>query len=145
MTASTSESFRLEDAPMADDRTAGWHFVKDRGDVFQSVEGAWFLTSPEAVQFAHRHPEIFSSARAFDILASPVPLIPIAVDPPDHKKYRRVLDPMLAPRVINAMDDELRAQVRDLILAFADKGECDVVTDLGRLYPAQVFLTLFGM
>ncbi|MEY2570149.1 MAG: hypothetical protein QOE63_499, partial [Acidimicrobiaceae bacterium] len=57
----------------------------------------------------------------------------------------KVLDPMLAPRVINEMEDELRRQVGELIDAFADKGSCDIVADLARLYPTQVFLTLFGL
>jgi cytochrome P450 len=139
------ETFRFEDAPMAKDRAAGWGFVRSAGDVVAAVDGTWLLTSPDAVQFAHRHPEIFSSARAFDGLGSPVPLIPIAIDPPDHVRYRRVLDPMLAPKVINTMEDSLRAQARELIEAFADNGSCDGVAELARLYPTQVFLTLFGM
>ena len=57
----------------------------------------------------------------------------------------RVLDPMLAPRIVNAMEDDLRAQIRDLVRAFAAKGECDVVRDIARLYPTQVFLTVFGL
>jgi cytochrome P450 len=138
-------SIRYDDAPMETDRTDGWRFIREGGDVFQSKDGVWYLTSPEAVQFAHRNPKIFSSASAFDGLMSPVPLIPIAIDPPDHKRFRRILDPMLAPRVIDEMQDELRMQVRELIGAFADKGSCDVVADLGRLYPTQVFLTLFGL
>jgi cytochrome P450 len=129
---------------MAADRTAGWAYFRQAGDVFE-YDGAWFLTSPEAVQYAHRHPELFSSARAFDMLGSPLPLIPIASDPPDHVRYRRILDPMLAPRVVNAMEDELRRQVGDLIDAFADKGQCEIMADLARLYPTQVFLTLFGL
>jgi cytochrome P450 len=142
---SMATEFRLHDAPMAADRAEGWRFVRNEGDVFLGDNDVWFLTSPEAVQFAHRNPKIFSSAKAFDFLMSPVPMIPIAVDPPDHKRFRRILDPMLAPRVIDAMQDDLRLQVRDLISKFADKGECDVVQDLARLYPTQVFLTLFGM
>ena len=109
------------------------------------ADGTWYLTSHEAVRFAHRHPEIFSSAKAFDVLGSPVPLIPIATDAPDHVRYRRILDPMLAPRVINQMEDDLRAQVRELIKVFAGRGSCDIVNDLARLYPTQVFLTLFGL
>jgi cytochrome P450 len=145
MTTTTSASFRLEDAPMAADRTLGWRFVSDAGDVFQAANGTWFLTSAEAVQFAQRNPEIFSSGRAYDVLSSPVPLIPLAIDPPAHLKYRKVLDPMLAPRVINAMEDTLRAQIRDLVSAFSARGTCDIVDDVARLYPTQVFLTLFGM
>jgi cytochrome P450 len=139
------ETFRLEDAPMAKDRAAGWGFVRAAGDVIHTADDTWLLTSPEAVQFAHRHPEIFSSARAFDGLGSPVPLIPIAIDPPEHLRYRRVLDPMLAPRVINTMEESLRAQARQLIKTFVARGSCDAVADLARLYPTQVFLTLFGM
>lgn len=142
---SDTSTFDIRDAPMRRDRSTGWRFVRDAGDVFQAADGQWFLTSPEAVDFAHRHPEIFSSAKAFDGLGSPVPLIPIAVDPPEHKRFRKVLDPMLAPRVINAMEGSLREQVRELIAAFAHRGSCDAVDELARLYPTQVFLTLFGL
>ncbi|MCU1594924.1 MAG: vdh1, partial [Frankiales bacterium] len=105
-----AESFLLADAPMAKDRGAGWQCVRDAGAVIQTADGSWLLTSPEAVQFAHHHPELFSSARAFDSLGSPVPLVPIAVDRPEHTRYRQLLDPMLAPKVINGMEDDLRAQ-----------------------------------
>lgn len=137
--------FRLADAPMQHDRTAGWRFVREAGDVFQADDGTWFLTSPQAVEFAHRNPDLFASGPAFEALASPVPLIPIAVDPPDHVRFRRILDPMLAPRVINELDGELRAQVGELVDAVVAGGECDVVRDIARLYPTQVFLTLFGL
>ena len=141
----TTGSFRFSDAPMRRDRSVGWRYVRQAGDVFQDADGTWYLTSLEAVQFAHRNPDIFSSARAFDELGSPVPLIPLAVDPPDHVRYRRVLDQMLAPRVVNALEDSLRAQIRGLIAAFSHKGTCDVMDDIARLYPTQVFLTLFGL
>jgi cytochrome P450 len=137
--------FRFEDAPMRTDRAAGWRYVRDAGDVFQGADGVWYLTTAESVRVAQRHPEVFSSARAFDSLGSPVPLIPIAVDPPDHVRYRRFLDPLFAPRVVNPMEESLRAQARELIAAFAGRGECDIVDDLARLYPTQVFLTMFGM
>ena len=141
----TRDAFRFDEAPMASDRTTGWRYVRAAGPVFEGPDGVWYLTSAEAARFAQRHPDVFSSARAFDSLGSPVPLIPIAVDPPDHVRFRRVLDPLFAPRVVNVMEDSLRAQAHDLIAAFADRGECDVVDDLARLYPTQVFLTMFGM
>jgi cytochrome P450 len=134
----------MPSAPMALDRTEGWRYVRAPGEVYER-DGAWYLTSLEAVRFAHQHPEIFSSAEAFASLGSPVPLIPIAVDRPDHVRYRRILDPLFAPRVVNRLDDELRRQVRDIIAGFAGRGACDVVADLAELYPTQVILTLFGM
>ncbi len=139
-------TFRLEDVPMARDRTSAFRFVSSSGEVFQAADGSWMLTSAEAVRFAQHHPEIFSSAGATQAASGiPMPMVPVAIDRPEHTKYRRILDPMFSPRVINAMEDDLRAQIRDLIAAFADKGECDIVADVAQLFPAQVFLTFFGL
>ncbi len=134
----------FEAAPLTFDRAEGWRYFRAPGEVYQR-DGIWFLTSHAAVRFAHQHPEIFSSAKAFDNLGSPVTLIPLAVDPPDHVRYRRLLDPLFAPRVIGAIEPELRRQVREIIGAFADRGSCDVMEDLANLFPTQVFLTLFGL
>ena len=131
-------------APMALDRAAGWRYFREPGEVYQR-DGMWFLTSVPAVRFAHQHPEIFSSARAFDNLASPVPLIPLAVDPPDHVRYRRLLDPLFAPRVINDIEPELRRQAREIIEQFVHDGHCDVVETIAKLYPTQVIMTMFGL
>ncbi len=130
---------------MAKDRTVGCRFVRSFGDVFQAEDGTWVLTSAEAVHFAHRHPEIFSSKDTFGSNGLPIPLIPVAIDPPAHVKYRRILDPMLAPRMVNAMEDELRAQIRDIVVALAGKGQCEAMAEIAKLYPTQVFLTLFGL
>jgi cytochrome P450 len=37
------------------------------------------------------------------------------------------------------------AKLGVLIDAFVGRGSCDVIADLARLYPTQVFLTLFGL
>jgi len=104
------------------------------------------LTSAAAVEFAAKRPEIFSSAKAFDRLGSPVPLIPIAIDPPDHTRFRRILDPFFGPRRMAEREAELRRQAGELIDAIVADGEyCDVVPDLATPFPTQVFLTLFGL
>ena len=43
-----------------------------------------------------RDAEVFSSADLVD-QGNIRPLIPLAIDPPDHKRYRRLLDPLFAP------------------------------------------------
>jgi cytochrome P450 len=131
-------------APMLFDRTEGWAYIRRPGEVYEA-DGKWYLTSSEAVSFAQHNPEIFSSARAYDAISSLITLLPLAVDPPKHAQYRRVLDPMLSPKVINSMEDSLRAQVGDLIDVFADRGECDAVKELAELFPTQAILTLFGL
>src|SRR5258708_20670809 len=99
------EEFHPEHAPMAFDRSAGWAYFRNAGEVVQG-EGAWFLTSADAVQYAHHHPELFSSARAFDFLGSPLPMIPLASDPPAHVRYRRGVCPSVGPRALTVTEDE---------------------------------------
>jgi cytochrome P450 len=141
----TTNPPRLENLPMVADRAAAWDQMRSWGDVFQDAEGTWYITSIEAVQLAARQPEIFSSARAWDFQSTDVRQIPSSIDPPEHARYRRLLDPMLRPAIIGQLEPELRRQVAELIDAFASRGHCDIVAELAALYPTQVFLTLYGL
>lgn len=81
-------ALNINDLPFAADRTRAWRELREAGEAVSSGDEI-ILTSAEAVEFAAKRPEIFSSARAFDRLGSPVPLVPIAIDPPDHTRFRR--------------------------------------------------------
>jgi cytochrome P450 len=144
-TSKPSEPFDYWSMPMQVDRGVGWGKVRSYGEVFQDVDGVYYLTSPTAISYATKHPEVFASGPAFAFLGSPVPLVPLAIDPPDHRRFRKVLDPLLAPRVVNALENTLRHQIADLVARVAATGRCDVMADIARLYPTSVFLTLFGM
>ena len=73
------------------------------------------------------------------------PLIPLQIDPPDHVKYRKILDPLFAPRHMAALEAPVAALVNELIDAFVDRGECDFSTEFSVPLPSQVFLTLLGL
>lgn len=130
-------------ARVHENRSAAWDYLRNPGEVYRAGE-TWYLTSYEAVRFAQKHPEIFSSARAFEGIGQLVSLIPVAIDPPDHARYRRVLDPMLSPKRMERIEASLRGQVRGHIDAFAGAGHCDIVAGLARKFPTQAIFTLFG-
>src|SRR6202790_4734271 len=134
----------LKRRPFATDRTRAWRELREAGEAVTSGEEV-VLTSAEAVELAAKRPEIFSWARAFDRVGSPVPLVPIAIDPPDHTRFRRMLDPFFSPKKMAEREHELRRQAGELIDAIVAKGECDVVADLATPFPSQGFLTLFGL
>jgi cytochrome P450 len=134
----------INDLPFAHDRSRAWRELREGGEVVTSGEEI-VLTSAEAVEFAAKRPQIFSSAKAFDVLGSPVPLVPIAIDPPDHTRFRRMLDPFFSPKKMAEREPELRRQAGELIDAIVAKGECEVMRDLATPFPSQVFLTLFGL
>src|SRR6202161_4504490 len=122
-------TLNINDLPFAEDRTRAWRELREAGEAVSSGEEI-VLTSAEAVEFAAKRPEIFSSAKAFDRLGSPVPLVPIAIHPPDHTPFRRMLASLFSPNRRAEGKPELRRQAGDLIDAIVAKGECEVVADL---------------
>ncbi len=142
--AKPSGTVSLDDLPLAHNRTAGWNALRASGEVVE-CDDAFALTSIEAITQACKNPEIFSSARAFDMLGSPLPLVPIAIDPPEHARFRRILDGFFAPKRLRLMEPTLRAQAGQIIDGLVAQGTCEAVADFAIPYPTQVFLTLFGL
>jgi cytochrome P450 len=130
--------------PMADDRGAGWQALRDAGPVVV-MNGAYYLTRRDDVLRALRDPALFSSKKAFDILGSPLPLVPIAYDPPEHTRFRHILQPFFAPNVLAGLLPSLQQQAIDIVDAAGAQGQCEVMADIAIPYPSQVFLTLFGL
>jgi cytochrome P450 len=133
-----------DEAPMSEGRAEAMEYLRGPGDVYKAGE-TWYITSYEGVRYAQTHPEVFSSAHAFDFVSAAIQLVPIAIDPPDHKRYRRMLDPLFGPKRIDQIEPDLRAQVGAHIEAFAPAGKCDIVADLAFKYPTQAILTLLGL
>jgi cytochrome P450 len=132
------------DLPMAADRGAGWKALRDAGRVVL-VDGWFYISHREDVLAALRNPGLFSSKKAFDVLGSPLPLVPIAFDPPDHTRFRKILQPFFSPHTLSQMLPSLQEQAIDIIDRAIAKGTCEVVADIAIPYPSQVFLTLFGL
>lgn len=98
-----------------------------------------------AVEYALTHPEEFSSGMEAVDLGQSVPLIPLQVDPPEHRKYRRLLDPIFAPRRMNVLEPDITRMVNELIDGFIDQGSCDFAADFAVPLPSSVFLKLVGL
>lgn len=60
-------------------------------------DGWYALTRREDVLAALRNPNVFSSKKAFEVVGSPLPLVPAAFDPPEHTRFRRILHPFFGP------------------------------------------------
>jgi cytochrome P450 len=103
------------------------------------------LTGRAAIDDAFRDPETFSSNMSAVDLKNIRPLIPLQIDPPDHKKYRKILDPIFAPRQMALLEVPVTQLVNDLIDGFIARGEVDFAKEFSVPFPSQVFLTLLGL
>jgi cytochrome P450 len=136
----------LETLPFAHDRDTAWHMLLAPGKVAVSDAGVYFISGADVVEEAATHPELFSSQGAFDLVGSPYPMVPIAFDPPEHSRFRRVLDKFFGPRRMAERAPELREQVGELIDQIMASGDsAEVMSALAIPFPSQVFLTLFGL
>ncbi|HET9875282.1 MAG TPA: cytochrome P450, partial [Mycobacterium sp.] len=73
------------------------------------------------IEMALKHTDLFSSNMDAVDLGNQRPLIPLQVDPPEHAKYRRVLDPLFTPREMARREPQVTALVNEMIDGFADR------------------------
>ena len=106
----------------------------------------WVLTRHSLLQEAYTTPDSFSSERA-DLAAMGIDwkLNPLEYDPPEHHKYRRLLNPLFTPRAVSTMDEPVKAVCDDLIAGFRDKQSCEFIGEFAEKFPSYVFLDLLGM
>ncbi len=116
------------------------------GSPVMRVDGVGVIVSSRAgVDELLRNPDTYSSNMSAHDLKTKRPLIPLQVDPPDHRKYRKLLDPLFAPQRMKAHGEPTIRLVNDLIDQFIDDGEIDFVTQFSTPFPSQVFLSMFGL
>ncbi|MGH3439020.1 MAG: cytochrome P450 [Pseudonocardiaceae bacterium] len=93
------------------------------------ADGGYYLISRyEDVRWVCEHPEIFSSAQP-GLRGVPVRVIPIDVDPPDHRLYRKFLNGYFSRSFLLRYEEQMRKIARDAIAGFIDKGGLEVVSD----------------
>jgi cytochrome P450 len=118
----------------------------EQAPAMSTMDGMVMVNSRAAVDEALRDPSRFSSAYGGGIvLGNTRPLIPLSVDPPDHSKYRKILDPLFAPRRMDAIEDDVAARVNHFVDEFADRGSCHFTNEFATPFPSAVFLGLMGL
>ena len=72
-------------------------------------------------------------------------MIPLQIDPPAHRTYRKLLDPLFAPQRVAVLEKPVTDLVNELIDGLVDKDEIDFARQFSVPFPSQVFLTLLGL
>ncbi len=108
------------------------------------MDGLTMVFSRELNDYVLRHHELFSSAGPMDI-GNHRPMIPLNIDPPRHGKYRKILDPLFAPRRMDEQEDDITERVNHFIDRFIERGECNFTDEFAELFPSAVFLGLMGL
>ncbi|MGH7863532.1 MAG: hypothetical protein ACREQB_00975, partial [Candidatus Binataceae bacterium] len=107
----------------------------------------WYLLGFEEVREVFQNPDLFSSrvVLPFGEEKDQMPWIPLTLDPPEHQKYRRLLNPWFSQTAAKELTPRIRERCVELIESFRRAGQCDLVADFARLYPTTIFMKIMGL
>jgi cytochrome P450 len=109
--------------------------------------GVGFFRMEDIVEVA-RNPHVVSmnpvTHEGFG-MGSAAPLIPLHVDGDIHRHYRKLLDPIFAPKKMVALEPDIRKLADELIDSFAADGQAELHSAFCVPLPSTIFLRLFGL
>lgn len=109
---------------------------------------AWAVTKHEDALFVLRHADLFSNEDATPFPRDPddyFNFIPIEMDPPEHRKYRNIVNDIVSPQGVLKLEDRIRTLANELMDEFIADGGCEFDEAFGRPLPVLVFLDLMGL
>ncbi len=111
-------------------------------------EGTWMVIRAadqrkvlqDGVTFSSNR-RIFSSA-----LGEDWPLIPLEIDPPEHTKWRALLNPLLSPKRVIALEAVVRERASELVEQVKARGNsCRVMEEFAFPFAVSIFLQFLGI
>ncbi len=106
----------------------------------------WIVLKRELIRACMQDTATFSSAAITPLTAdSPIKLIPINLDPPEHRPWRQLLAGDFSPRQTAALRGRMTEHCRDLIGQLAGRDECEFKADFATRFPTVIFLELLGL
>ena len=117
----------------------------DGGPVLQVTDTVVVALSRAAVEQVLRNPDVFSSGKAATDLKARRPIIPMSIDPPAHRTYRKLLDPLFSPQRMKLLEEPMTALANELMDAFIDDDEVDFTQQFSIPFPCRVFLSMLGL
>jgi cytochrome P450 len=157
----------MTDRPVVDFDHTSPEYAADSLTIFREIratcpvgwtdahDGFWVAASYRAVFDASRDDATFSSKKGrhgdLDYTGIVIPveptlhLLPIEVDPPELRPYRKVMNPAFGPTMVAGLVPEFERLTSWCIDRVIESGEIDFVDDLTSPVPAMATLLIVGL
>ncbi len=110
----------------------------------ERVNGVVTLYRHDDIIKVNRHPAILGNGGQGGSFGNDNPLIPLEIDGEDHKKWRRLLDPIFGPKQMAPLEASIRQLAGELIDKFITRGEAELSEEFCVPLPCLTFLRLVG-
>ena len=116
---------------------------------WNQVGGYWVVTGHAQVHKASTDPATFCSARGILIeeigRTYPSPPTMMHTDPPDHTRYRGLVQPAFRPSLMRRLEDQMREMVVQLVEAIPTGEPVEITDALTIPFPLWVICELLGL
>lgn len=139
----------------ADDTVGGYRALRETHPVAWSEEhgGFWVLSDYESVFEAARDDDVFSSQRldqyggpGLSVVIPKTPMhfhIPIELDPPEFRSFRKVVNPIASPAAVAKVEDMIVRWTTWFVDELIEAGEADLAQVVG--VPSIVTIDWLGL
>ena len=110
----------------------------------EHIDGALHVYRHDDILRINRHPAILGNGGRGGSFGHDARLIPLEIDGEDHKKWRRLLDPMFAPKPVARLEAQVRQLASELIDSFLPAGKAELYSEFCTPLPCLTFLRLVG-
>jgi cytochrome P450 len=157
----SAESFWDDDFRTRDDTFAllraeeglSWH--PPVSSIFPHEEtGYWAITRHADIKYVSQHNEIFGSALGISVDPLPAEIQRIstfflAMDPPDHSRYRRLISSAFTPKQVRRIESQIEANAAEVVDALIDRlrggSEIDFVAECAAKLPMRTISDMIGI
>lgn len=118
--------------------------VIDRGD-----NSPLLISRRDDIVFLNQQPTVLGNGDAGPLMGATERLIPLDIDGEEHTRFRRLLDPLFAPKAqtsqIANLEPVVRRLANSLIDDFVDAGEVELFNAFCVPLPTIIFVDLLGL
>jgi cytochrome P450 len=125
----------------------GARFRAEAQPVYSTAHGGFWIASRHADLMAIlRDTDNFICGKRITLPPqnSPVPVVPLEADEPDHSFYRSVFQPLVLPGAVRRFEDRIRQIAAEALDAIVARGEGDAIADFAAQIPARAMAMIFG-
>jgi cytochrome P450 len=107
--------------------------------------GFYFSASYDVAKAIYSEHKNFTTTEGTALPPQMVTLLPIDLDPPQHTRFRKVLNPFFTAAAASADQPRIEGIVNSLIDAFIETGSAELATQLTRPTLARTMLPIIGV
>ena len=126
--------------------------MRDEAPLYYNAKYDFYaLTRYEDVAAAYKDFGTFSSAKGITLdmmkaskLTMPEARLIIMMDPPEHERFRKLVNRVFTPRAVESLEIIVRETINKTV-AQLDSSTFDAVADFAALFPVEIITTMLGV